>query len=123
MTNYSENILKKKINKDEIVFGTWSIIPSVTTIDIIASSGLDFIILDMEHGSFSLETISNIMKIKRNCEIIVRLPNDREDTILRVLETGCKSILIPHIKSVKQVFSMDTLKWVSSQQYLKEVIK
>ena len=41
-----ENYLKKKLVSGKPVIGTWSIIPSVEVIDIIGSTGLDFIIID-----------------------------------------------------------------------------
>ena len=54
MTN--KNYLKEKLINGEPVLGTWSIIPSSITTDIIASVGLDFIIIDSEHGPISFET-------------------------------------------------------------------
>ena len=53
-----ENYLKKKLVSGKPVIGTWSIIPSVEVIDIIGSTGLDFIIGDSEPGPINFSQAS-----------------------------------------------------------------
>ena len=50
------NFLFEKLNNGDTVIGTWAIIPSPVVTDILCSSGLDFIIIDAEHGPISFET-------------------------------------------------------------------
>ena len=50
------NFVKKKLINGDVVIGTWSIIPSPIVTDILCFSGLDFIIIDSEHGPISFET-------------------------------------------------------------------
>lgn len=104
MMEYTRNILKEKLKSGEKVFGTWSIIPSPTALNIIASSGIDFIIIDMEHGSVDYESLPNLMRAIESggSQAVVRLPNSNNDTILKVLESGIKSILIPHVSSIEE---------------------
>ena len=54
-----ENFIKEKLKKGKPVIGTWSIIPSPINAEIMSSSGLDFIILDQEHGPINFETAQN----------------------------------------------------------------
>ena len=42
-----------KMKNGESVFGTWCMLPSSSVVDVIARTGLDFIILDLEHGALS----------------------------------------------------------------------
>lgn len=104
MTRYSKNILKQKLKNGERVFGTWTIIPDTTSLNVIASSGLDFIIIDMEHGSMDFKELPDFVRAIESggSQVIVRLPNKKSDTILKVLETGVKSILVPHVSSVEE---------------------
>ena len=55
------NYLRKKLEAGQSVIGTWCIIPSPVVIDIIASSGMDFILIDMEHGPINYETAQNMI--------------------------------------------------------------
>ncbi|TGM44519.1 hypothetical protein EHQ92_12835 [Leptospira biflexa] len=99
----SFNILEKlKLGKE--VFGTWCMLPSSFTVDVIARTGLDFIVIDLEHGSISLETCEEMVKtaILHNCHPIVRVGDDQENTILHALETGCEGILVPHVSKVEK---------------------
>jgi len=95
------NLLKKnfKLNKTQI--GTWSSIPVLNIIDILGTTKLDFVIIDMEHGSVSFETLEGMIRAAyaKSISPIVRLSNSSEDEILRALETGVQSLMIPHINT------------------------
>ena len=51
-----KNYLKNKLESGKTVIGTWCVIPSPIVIDIICTAGLDFVIIDAEHGPISFET-------------------------------------------------------------------
>jgi 4-hydroxy-2-oxoheptanedioate aldolase len=42
--------------------GTWSQIMSAEVIDMLGASGLDFTIVDCEHGAFGIETAENLFR-------------------------------------------------------------
>lgn len=95
------NNLKQKLKSGELVVGPWCVIPSPSVSQIIASSGLDFIIIDMEHGPHDYRTMEDMI---RACEIegcspVVRVPKNDEAFILRALDIGAHGIIIPHIES------------------------
>ena len=52
-----ENFILNKLKNNQTVIGTWCTIPSPIVTDIICSSNLDFIIIDMEHGLISLKQL------------------------------------------------------------------
>jgi len=96
-----ENTLKKDLLDGKSVLGTWSVIPSSSTADIIGISGFDFIIIDMEHGPISFETAEDMV---RACEVsrctpLLRVPQNDESFILRGLEIGSHGIVVPNISS------------------------
>jgi len=55
------NFLKEKLKSGDPVLGTWATVPSVALAEIIASSGIDFIIIDTEHGPISFETAQGMV--------------------------------------------------------------
>ena len=96
--------IKDKIQNQKCVFGTWCMLPSDFTIDVICKTDLDYIIIDMEHGMMSWETSERMVRAAESNSVIpiIRVPNCEENTILHALETNVKSILVPHISTPSQ---------------------
>jgi 4-hydroxy-2-oxoheptanedioate aldolase len=99
------NFLKQKLDSGQPVIGTWSIIPSETSIDIISSTEIDFIILDAEHGPISYEKAQTLCSIceSNNVSPVMRVGSIDESNILRALDIGIHCLQIPNVKSVKDV--------------------
>ena len=57
-----KNELKEKLNNGQTVIGTWSSLSSSNVINVLGNTGIDFVILDMEHGSMTYENIENMVK-------------------------------------------------------------
>ena len=55
------NFVRNKLEAGLPVIGTWSVIPSLMHAEILALSGLDFLIIDREHGTTSFETTLGII--------------------------------------------------------------
>ncbi|OGC04332.1 hypothetical protein A2276_05990 [candidate division WOR-1 bacterium RIFOXYA12_FULL_43_27] len=96
------NVLKEKLHKGEKVLGTWCILPSASTVNVLAASGMDFIIIDMEHGPISFETAENMVRAAEveNCTPLIRVPRNDEADILRALDVGAHGVVVPHIETV-----------------------
>jgi 4-hydroxy-2-oxoheptanedioate aldolase len=98
-----KNNLKEKLSEGKTVFGSWSMIPSPMVANVMAESGIDFIIADLEHGPISLETLENIIYATEagGASLIARLPNCADEEILKVLEVGIRSVMMSHVKNVE----------------------
>ena len=101
--NSTQNILKAKLKSGKQVFGTWSMIPNATVMNILSSANLDFVISDLEHGAISLETLENLIYANEatNSSLVVRIPKLNQESILRVLEVGTRSIIMSHVDSTE----------------------
>ena len=99
------NYLKEKLENGKQVLGTWLIIPSPITTDIIASVGLDFVIIDAEHGPISYETAQEMVMACEDREVspIMRIGSIDESDILRALDIGVHGIQIPKVETKKDV--------------------
>ena len=109
-----EMTLKEKLANGKSAIGTWCIIPSATTIDIIASAGMDFVIIDMEHGPSTFETAENMIRAAENfnCSPLIRVPHNEESIILRALEIGSHGVVIPQITSEKDArYALESMKY------------
>lgn len=81
--------------------------------EIIADSGFEWVLIDMEHSSISLESVQNALQVMGDKILkIVRVPGNDEIWIKRVLDTGCDGILVPMVNSADEA-----RKAVSSSKY------
>jgi len=94
-----KNFLKEKLNAGYPVLGTWATVPSVVLADIIASSGVDFIIIDGEHGPITFETAQSmaIACEARGVSPVMRVSGIVEGDILKALDVGVHCVQIPNI--------------------------
>jgi 4-hydroxy-2-oxoheptanedioate aldolase len=99
----SENYLQKKLVKNQQTIGTWNIINSPMLVDVIASTGIDFIIIDAEHGSFSYETAQTLVSICQSYQVspIMRVGEINENLILRALDIGMHGVQLPNIQTAE----------------------
>lgn len=98
-----KNFLKEKLVNNEITIGTWNIIDSTMVVDVIASSGIDFIVIDAEHGSISYETAQAMISICESYNVtpIMRVGEINESLILRALDIGSHGVQLPNITTAK----------------------
>jgi 2-keto-3-deoxy-L-rhamnonate aldolase RhmA len=97
-----ENVVRAKLQRGESVYGMM-----VTEFDnpaipvILADAGLDFFILDMEHGSFTLTSALHILQMARLANItpLVRVPDGMYHVIAPVLDAGTQGIVVPRVET------------------------
>jgi 2-keto-3-deoxy-L-rhamnonate aldolase RhmA len=67
-------------------------------------SKLDFLLFDMEHGPYSIETLSDISAVARaaGVGIFARVPNLDKSYISRSLDAGVEGIMVPMINTAAQ---------------------
>ena len=95
----SDNTLKLKLKKGHPVIGTWSIISSPVVVEILALSGFDFLILDMEHGIYDITSLDSCIRACEvaGCSPIVRVPGMCPSAIQSSLDLGAHGIIVPQI--------------------------
>lgn len=84
--------------------GTWSQIMSPEVIDMIGAAGLDFTIVDCEHGAFGIETAEGLF---RACDAngvvpLVRAPSPDQGFVGRALDAGAAAVVMPGIATAEQ---------------------
>lgn len=96
-----ENVLKKKLKDGDSVFGMWCVLPSAAVTNVIAAAGMDFVIIDMEHGPIGIETAEEMARAadSETCCPIIRLGQKDEGMILKSLDIGAHGILVAHVEN------------------------
>jgi len=83
-------------------YGCWLDMPSLQVADIVAGTGFDFVVVDLEHGPASVETAqAQLMAIGARAEAIVRVPEASEAWIKRVLDAGADGVMVPKVESAE----------------------
>ena len=97
------NYLQKKLKDGTQTIGTWNIVNSTMLIDVIASSGIDFIIVDAEHGAFSYESAQTLVSVCESYQVspIMRVGEINESLILRALDIGMHGVQLPNIRTAQ----------------------
>jgi 4-hydroxy-2-oxoheptanedioate aldolase len=100
-----ENFLKEKLDSGRPVIGTVAVLPSTIAMDVIASSGLDFIMIDYEHGPIGFETAQDmaITCESRRVSPVVRVGGVICAEILRALDIGAHCVHIPNITNLNEI--------------------
>ncbi|MBU4445863.1 aldolase, partial [bacterium] len=96
-------MIKEQMNQGKFVLGTWCELPSPAAINVMAKSGLDFLIIDMEHSVMDFKIAQEMVMAAEveGCDAIIRVPRNDESDILRALDAGAAGIIVPHIENVE----------------------
>jgi 2-keto-3-deoxy-L-rhamnonate aldolase RhmA len=101
-----ENKVKRALQRGETVIGT--IIQEVRApaiAQILAVAGFDFFFIDMEHGSYTTETVADIVLVARLAGIVplVRVTESLYPLMSRPLDCGAMGLMIPRVETRQQV--------------------
>jgi 4-hydroxy-2-oxoheptanedioate aldolase len=95
---------KEKLEKKEMVFGPFMKTCDPAFVEVAGYAGFDFVILDMEHGPASLETMQHLIRAATigNTVPIVRVPELSESKIGQVLDIGAMGVQVPQVQTLQQ---------------------
>lgn len=71
----------------------------------LATAGLDFFVIDQEHGTLDDSDMAGLVTAGRGWGVapIVRVPEIRRETILKPLDAGAAGLVIPQVEEVSEV--------------------
>ncbi len=100
-----ENWVKKKLESGSPVLGTWCVIPSVVSVDVIASCDIDFLVIDGEHGPITFDIAQQMVMASesRGVSPLMRVGGVLGAEILRALDIGVHGVHIPNICSQEEL--------------------
>src|SRR5260370_16329547 len=66
---------------------------------------MDFVMICTEHSAYNLETVVNLVAHAHAAGItpIVRIPDLQYQYVTRMLDTGCQSLIVPHVRGGDEV--------------------
>ena len=96
--------LRARLAAGERLVGTFSLVPAVEIIEIVAVAGFDFVICDMEHGPYDLGSLRHALLAARarSLPVVVRVRDADPAAIGAVLDLGCDGVLVPQVASAEE---------------------
>lgn len=85
--------------KSELLAGTFLNLGSATAVEIAASAGFDWVLIDMEHGSGAASDLRGQLLAIRGSEAIpiVRIPSIDADMVKFVMDSGAAGVMFPYV--------------------------
>ena len=103
------NAAKARLKKNELAVGIGiRLVRNVDIIKVMKAAGFDWLFLDLEHGSLSIETACEISVAAQDSGIapIVRVPHGELAMATRVLDGGALGVVIPHVDTPEEARGM-----------------
>ena len=100
-----KNTLKEKLTLSQKPIGTFFELGSPTVMEALGQTGLDFIILDNEHGPFEAESSCNFVRAAEAVGLtaIARIREISRPAVLKLLDVGVQGLIAPDIHTAEQV--------------------
>ena len=100
-----KNLLKEKLHKGNPVTSILIQEPSTQALEILGILGFDWVLIDCEHSSMSIEAAARLILVAeaRGMVPFVRISEHELQTALRYLAVGAMGIVVPGISSPEDV--------------------
>ena len=91
--------LKQKLKNNELTIGSWIMMGSPASVEVMALAGFEWLVVDIEHTSIDLETVQTLITtIQANgIKALVRVSKNEEVIIKRILDMGADGIIVPMV--------------------------
>ena len=99
------NQLLQKFRAGASSIGTFTHLKSMTAIECMAYSGLDYVIIDTEHAPVGIDFVADAVVAADAAGIVpvVRINEISRSAVLQPLDVGAKALIVPAVKTVEQV--------------------
>ncbi|MEN9776170.1 MAG: hypothetical protein RL322_3240 [Pseudomonadota bacterium] len=99
--------LKARIARRDPLIGTFVFLPSPEVIEILALSGMDYVIIDMEHSPKDWQTLQHMIRAAdiHRLPVLIRVRAIDPKLILQCLEIGAEGIVLPFVQQAADVMT------------------
>ncbi len=91
-------------SSDRALIGMWACSGSALVTEVAAGSGLDWLLIDMEHSANTLESVLVQLQVAAAYPItpVVRAPSNDTVAIKQILDLGAQNLIVPMVSSVDE---------------------
>lgn len=93
------NQLSTRLREGGVFVGLWLMTPSLSFGELVRGAGIDFVVIDLEHGLHTLDTLVDMLRCVQGgrTAAIVRVPSHDPTLVSRVLDRGADGVMIPRV--------------------------
>jgi phosphoglycerate dehydrogenase-like enzyme/2-keto-3-deoxy-L-rhamnonate aldolase RhmA len=97
--------LRQKLAGDTPVFGLWITLESPSITEIAVALGLDWVVVDAEHGHLDWKEIVEHVRaaVRSDTVVLVRIAELNGGLIKRALDIGADGVVVPWVESAEQL--------------------
>lgn len=109
-----KNTMKEKLLSGRPALGVSVMIPSPQVVEMIGRLRFDWVLIDCEHGTISLESLELMVMAAEASGItpIARPESNEPEAILRVMDRGAMGVQVPHVNSAGEARrAVDAVKY------------
>lgn len=100
-----DNPVKKKLLAGKPTVGAWIESPNPATAEILAMQGFDWLVFDLEHGTYSMPQVQSMMQAMSrfsDCLPFVRVPINEPVYFKWALDMGARGIVVPMVNTKEE---------------------
>lgn len=92
------------INRTRPAFGLWSSLDSTAVVRVLGRAGFDYVCIDLQHGLADMANLHALATSVRagGARCVVRVPWNRPEHLMRALDLGAQSVIVPMVDTVEQ---------------------
>jgi 4-hydroxy-2-oxoheptanedioate aldolase len=100
-----DGTLRARLSAGEATQGTFVGTASTVTAEVCAAAGVDWLVLDLEHGAGGEEQVRTVVPVTGSYGVptVVRVESSARIRIGRVLDNGAAGVMLPRLDTVEQV--------------------
>ena len=109
-----ENTLKRQLQAGKPAFGVMCTFPSPPVVEMLGHLGFDWILLDNEHGSITVDTAESCIAAAELTGMapIVRPVGNKPEIIAPFLDRGAWGVQVPHVNTAEEArAAVDAVKY------------
>ena len=93
-----------RVRNGEVVFGGWVAAPAPVTAGLLAAGGLDYLVIDMQHGTATEHDLPALTAAIRlaGAAPLGRVRYAHTADIGRALDLGCDGVIVPNVDTTEQ---------------------
>ena len=88
----------------DTLYGAWSTIPSPLSVRLLAAAGVDYVVIDLQHGLATEHDLPGLTTAIRlaGATPLGRVRHAHPADIGRALDLGCEGVIVPNVNSAAQ---------------------
>src|SRR6185437_10753410 len=96
--------LRARLAANETLYGGWVVIPDPLAASAMAAAGLDYIVIDLQHGGATERDLVPLTSAisKAGAVPLARVRYAHPADIGRALDLGCAGVIVPNVESAAQ---------------------